>query len=61
MSLFTACQQTEQNTTSQKAAPAKTFLNVSYGTDTMQRMDVYLPANRSVDRTNVLVLIHGGG
>src|SRR6478672_11373924 len=61
MSLFTACQQTEQKTTSQKAAPAKTFLNVSYGTDTMQRMDVYLPANRSVTSTNVLVLIHGGG
>lgn len=61
MSIFPACQHTERNTTFQKSLPAKTLLNVSYGTDSMQRMDVYLPANRSADSTNVLVLIHGGG
>lgn len=40
---------------------AKTMLNESYGTDPMQKMDIYLPANRSVTSTKVLILIHGGG
>jgi acetyl esterase/lipase len=39
---------------------ASTQLNVSYGTNTLQNMDVYLPANRSTSTTNVLILIHGG-
>lgn len=39
----------------------KTILNVAYGTDTAQRMDVYLPANRSIDSTKVMIIIHGGG
>jgi acetyl esterase/lipase len=38
----------------------KTVLNASYGTDAAQKMDVYLPANRS-SSTKVLILIHGGG
>lgn len=40
---------------------AKTMLNVSYGTDPLQKMDIYLPANRNKDTTKVLILIHGGG
>src|ERR1043165_4258785 len=36
------------------------FLNVSYGSDTAQRMDVYLPASRSADTTKAIVFIHGG-
>jgi acetyl esterase/lipase len=38
----------------------KTLTNISYGKDSLQKMDVYLPANRS-KATKVLVLIHGGG
>lgn len=34
--------------------------NVSYGSDPLQKMDVYLPAKRSTDTTKVVVLIHGG-
>jgi acetyl esterase/lipase len=41
--------------------PAETLLNVSYGEDVKQRMDVYLPAGRSEDSTKLIVLIHGGG
>ena len=41
--------------------PPQTIRNVSYGTDPQQKMDVYLPAGRSVDSTKVMVLIHGGG
>ncbi len=35
-------------------------LDVSYGNDSDQRFDLYLPANRTED-TKVLILIHGGG
>lgn len=40
---------------------AQTILNVSYGSNNQQKMDVYLPANRSAATTKVMILIHGGG
>ena len=42
-------------------AIAKTTFNVSYASDARNKMDVYLPANRSEANTPVIVLIHGGG
>ena len=42
-------------------AVAATTLNVAYGADAKQKMDVYLPAGRSSSTTKVLVMIHGGG
>ena len=41
--------------------PAETSLNVAYGTDPAQKMDVYLPANRSATSTKVIIIVHGGG
>jgi acetyl esterase/lipase len=41
-------------------ATAKTELNVAYGADALQKMDVYLPAGRSESSTKVIILIHGG-
>jgi acetyl esterase/lipase len=38
-----------------------TMLNVSYGTNTQQKMDVYLPASRNTTTTIVIIMIHGGG
>lgn len=38
-----------------------TMLNVSYGTNAQQKMDVYLPATRSATNTKVMIMIHGGG
>ena len=38
-----------------------TMLNVAYGTNAQQKIDVYLPANRSTLDTKVMILIHGGG
>ncbi|WP_317206757.1 alpha/beta hydrolase [Psychroserpens luteolus] len=35
-------------------------LNVSYGTDSDQVFDLYLPANRTIN-TKVMILVHGGG
>jgi acetyl esterase/lipase len=40
---------------------AETLTNVAYGKYAMQRMDVYLPDNRSADTTKSIILIHGGG
>jgi acetyl esterase/lipase len=48
-------------TTNPISIPAEELLNVPYGTDAMQKMDVYLPANRSKDSTKIIFLIHGGG
>jgi len=39
----------------------KILLNVPYGADPVQTLDIYLPANRSVSTTKILVIIHGGG
>ena len=39
---------------------ASTQQNIAYGTDPLQKMDVYLPGGRSAT-TKVLVMIHGGG
>lgn len=59
LSLFlVACQKESADTGQQNQE--KTLLNVSYGTDTAQRMDVYLPAARNTTATKVLVLVHGG-
>lgn len=38
----------------------KNQLDVSYGTDDKQKMDVYLPAGRDTMNTKLMVLIHGG-
>lgn len=43
------------------ANAAQTLLNVKYGTDAKQAMDIYLPSGRSTTATPVLILIHGGG
>ena len=62
MSNFTACVQAEKGSPLQQTAlPPTTTLNIAYGKDSLQKMDVYLPSNRSTDSTKVIVLIHGGG
>jgi acetyl esterase/lipase len=39
----------------------QTILNVAYGNDPLQNMDVFLPASRSTSTTKVIIMIHGGG
>jgi acetyl esterase/lipase len=41
--------------------PVSNLFNISYGTDGLQKMDVYLPAGRTSNTTKVMILIHGGG
>ena len=40
---------------------ASSNMNVSYGTDGAQKMDVYLPAARTATSTKTIIMIHGGG
>jgi acetyl esterase/lipase len=40
---------------------ASTLTNVAYGTDPLQKMDVFLPSNRATTATKVMIVIHGGG
>lgn len=40
--------------------PARELTDQAYGTDLRQKMDVYLPAGRSREKTPLLVYIHGG-
>jgi len=47
--------------TATNPAITQSFTDVSYGTNAAQKMDVYLPANRSTASTKVIVLVHGGG
>jgi acetyl esterase/lipase len=39
---------------------ASTLTNVAYGTDPLQKMDVFLPANRTTIATKVMIVVHGG-
>lgn len=39
---------------------AKTELNVSYGTDAYQKMDIYLPSGRTTANTRLIIMVHGG-
>ena len=49
------------NSVKEKHASAQAFKDVSYGKDSAQRMDIYLPEGRTMDSTKAIVLIHGGG
>lgn len=44
-----------------KPLPSETRKDISYGTDPKQKFDYYLPADRSITQTKILILIHGGG
>lgn len=57
--LFVSCQ--KDATENPSATPEKTTLNESYGANAAQKMDIYLPADRSTTSTKVIILIHGGG
>lgn len=61
MSILTACQQETHSTPALPNTSAQTLTDISYGKDSAQRMDIYLPANRGTTATKALILIHGGG
>ena len=60
MSILISCQQEQHALAPAQPLPATSVYNVSYGQDSLQRMDVHLPEGRSAATTKSLVLIHGG-
>jgi acetyl esterase/lipase len=61
MTIFTSCTQTASTAEHKNIASPLTIHDVSYGKDSAQIMDIYLPANRSMKTTKSIILIHGGG
>lgn len=55
---FIACKKETGN--NDPVLPAETLLNVFYGNDSAQKMDLYLPAGRHRDSTKLIILVHGG-
>lgn len=54
---FTSCQKGEKE---EEILTQLDMKNVSYGSDTAQMMDIYLPARRDTSNTKVILFIHGG-
>jgi acetyl esterase/lipase len=61
VTILTSCQKSLDDGGGSNSLPAQTLLNVSYGSDALQKMDIYLPAGRSSATTKVMIMIHGGG
>lgn len=61
MSILVACQSKDSVISPSAPLPAKELHSVSYGPDSLQRLDAYLPANRNIDSTPAIILVHGGG
>jgi len=55
--LITGCSNSDDNNNAPLVA--QTLMNVSYGTDAKQKIDIYLPEGRN-ENTKVVVLLHGG-
>jgi len=57
-----SCSNDSTDTISGMLDPSEYYeeLNISYGADTNQKFDLYLPANRNPS-TKVMFLVHGGG
>ena len=57
---YVSCTKDSENNTEQPLM-AETFMNVSYGANPQEKYDLYLPENRSSEKTKVIILVHGGG
>ena len=58
--LFVSCSSDVQNDVVEPINALNLF-DVSYGANSQQAYDIYLPAGRSALKTKVIMLIHGGG
>jgi acetyl esterase/lipase len=58
---LSSCEDTTSETESTNFEQERELKEVAYGSDPLQKYDVFLPKNRSAVKTKVVVLIHGGG
>ena len=49
-----------ENNQNNETIKSNVYINTSYGKDPLQKYDIYLPENRSAEKTKVIVFIHGG-
>ena len=64
--IFTSCSSDDTNTDDEiiieeESLTAETIQNISYGENSQQVYDIYLPAGRTSDKTKAVILVHGGG
>ncbi|MFP5041461.1 prolyl oligopeptidase family serine peptidase [Parasediminibacterium sp. JCM 36343] len=55
-----SCKKSTDTGTTLNPNAKTTLLAVGYGTDSLQQMDIFLPAGRSLNTTKIMVLVHGG-
>ncbi len=60
MLFFASCNKSDDNGGTGTTVAAKIINNEPYGTDPLQKMDIYLPAGRTTAATKVIILVHGG-
>ncbi|MBS1597501.1 MAG: alpha/beta hydrolase [Bacteroidetes bacterium] len=60
MVMLCGCKQEQQSATPPIPNEETTLNDVSYGNHPLEKMDVYLPKNRTAN-TRIIVFIHGGG
>jgi acetyl esterase/lipase len=62
VSVLTSCQKgvTDLSPAGSSSLPAETLKDVAYGSDGLQKMDIYLPAGRSSATTKLMIMVHGG-
>jgi acetyl esterase/lipase len=58
--LLASCKKDHSGSNPPAPLAVQTYLNVAYGSDPLQKMDVYLPAGRTTATTKVIFMIHGG-
>ena len=57
---ISSCSDDDNDSNDDLPLVASEILNVSYGNDTDQKYDIYLPEGRTDELTKVFVLVHGG-
>lgn len=57
--LLSSCK--KENTKPGIIASEVSYTNVTYGSDTHQVMDIFLPEGRNIEHTRTIFVIHGGG
>ena len=55
---FAACKKEADN--NNPILPKQEFFDVAYGSDDLQKMDVYLPEGRTDTSTKIIIMVHGG-
>lgn len=58
--LLSSCQKEIEKVEGGQTSKSVTMLDIPYGTNPQQKMDIYLPAVRNKETTKVMIFIHGG-